>query len=336
MRAYRTFPSLLALTLFGLASRPAHAESTCSADSDCVKGWTCQVSGGVACASPACPPGEKCEPQPSDCVNQDFKSCQPGACRADSDCADGMVCYTHTETNCPPTACAQGQECASLPCEPKTESACVPRYVLPCTTASDCGAGFQCETAGEECACSGSAGGSADASDGGTPVPAPEQPSCICEPSKDLRCHAASVSCDKDSDCTTGWTCAVVASTSDCGSAPAPNPTPGSGAQGGATPQPDCLPSADLKQCVPPYYALVQGAKGVTHDSSGSPTLGTGEATSGNAGIPPAADSGKDDNGTSSAGCSVAVAHGSRAGSAVAVLGALGLFSALRRRRARR
>ncbi len=208
----------------------------------------------------------------------------------------------------------------------------MPRYLLPCTTASDCGSGFLCEPAGEECACSGSAGGSDQAGDGGTPVPPPAEPSCICEPSKDLRCNPATVSCAKDSDCTSGWTCAEVGSTSDCASSPAPNPSPDGGAQGGGSPPPDCRSSANIKQCVPPYYALIQGAKGVARDSAGSPTLAAGDASSSNGAVPPSSESGKDD-GTSSAGCSVA--HGSRTSSALAMLSVLGLFGVLRRRRAR-
>jgi len=331
MRAYVILSSLLALASLSFSSRPAHAQSTCRVDSDCVKGWTCQVSGGSACASPACPPGEKCEPQPSDCAPVEYKSCEPGPCRADSDCADGMVCYTHTETDCAPSACAAGQECPQPACEPKTESACVPRYVLPCATASDCGPGFQCASSGEQCACSGSAGGGSDASDGGTPVPLPPETSCTCEPSKELRCQAPTVNCTSDSECSTGWSCAVVASSSSCASAPEPNPAPGSGAAGGASPAPDCLPSADVKACVPPYYALIQGARGVSHDSAGSPTLGISEGTSN--GAVAAAPTDARAPTTSSAGCSVT--PGSRSGSALALLGAFGLLSALRRRRAR-
>jgi MYXO-CTERM domain-containing protein len=334
MRAYSTFPSLLALALFGLASRPAHAQSTCSSDSECVKGWTCQVSGGSSCGAAPCAPGEKCEQQPSDCANVEYKSCRPAGCSADSDCADGMVCYTHTETNCAPTACASGQECAAPVCEPKTESACVPRYVLPCATASDCGAGFSCESAGEQCTCSGSAGRGDDASDGGASQP-PEPPDCTCQPSTELRCRAAIVTCDEDSDCsTTGWRCAQVASGSDCASTPESDPNPGSGAQGSGAPPPDCRPSAPVKQCMPPYYDLVQGIEGGDReDSAGIPTLGGGDANSGNGAVPGSAESDKDDATSSAAGCSVA--HGSRAGSTVALLGVLGLFGALRRRRAR-
>src|SRR4051812_22417970 len=131
MRAHLTLASLLAVTLFGLAPRPAQAQSTCAADSDCVKGWTCQVSGGTACASPACPPGQKCEAQPTDCVNEQYKSCLPGPCLADSDCASGMVCYTYTDYNyCPPSpSCAPGQECPTPQCDGTSVSECVPRYL---------------------------------------------------------------------------------------------------------------------------------------------------------------------------------------------------------------
>jgi len=344
MRAHFTFASLLAFALCGLASRPAHAQSTCSADSDCVKGWTCQVSGSSGCTSPACAPGEKCDPLPSDCTSVEYKSCQPGACHVDSDCAVGMVCYTHTESDCAPNACASGQACPPPSCETRTESACVPRYVLPCTTASDCGAGFSCESAGEQCACSGSAGsagGSEAPSDGRTPLPDPvptPAEECVCEPSKELRCHAVSVDCGSDGDCPRDWSCAAVGATTDCASTPTPEPTPGGNAQGGSasgdgTPPPDCRPSQVIKQCVPPYYALVEGAHGVERDDAGGPQAGGDVASgSGNPAIPPSAESG-DGDATSSAGCSVA--YGSQTGSTLAVLGMLGLFGALRRRRAR-
>lgn len=323
MRAYVIFCSLLALSSLSLASRPAHAHGSCSADTDCVKGWTCQVSGGSACTSPACPPGEKCEAQPTDCTPVEYKSCQPGPCRADSDCASGMVCYTHTDTDCAPSACAAGQECPPPACEPKTESACVPRYVLPCSTATDCGPGFQCASSGEQCACSGSAP---------QPEPTPEEPSCICEPSHEMRCQAATVNCSADSDCTPGWTCAVISSTSDCVTSSEPVPTPGGDGQDGGKPVPECQPAVAVKACVPPYYELIQGGRGVSHDSAGSPTFGIGEGTS-NGAIPPTASDGSAPESTSSAGCSVK--PGSRSGSALALLGVFGLFSALRRRRAR-
>ena len=341
MRTYLTLHSLLALALFGLAARTAQAQSTCTADSDCVKGWACEVTGGGTCAARACPPGETCDPQPSDCVNVEYKSCVPGPCRADSDCADGMVCYTHTESDCPPIACAPGQECPVPDCAPRTESACVPRYVLPCAAASDCGSGFTCESAGDECACSGSAGGSDPGSDGGTPTPpTPPEESCTCTPSTDQRCRVVPVTCAADRDCAGGWTCVVVASSGDCTSPATPGSGgDGSGAQDAGAPEPSCRPSADVKQCMPPFYSIISGGRGFDSNSGSdkgeTPTVGTDGVASGNGGLgspaAPSAESGKDD-GTASAGCSVS--HGSRNGSAVALLGVLGVLGVLRRRRA--
>ena len=329
MRARLTVPCLFALALCGLAARPAYAESTCATSTDCAKGWTCEVTGGSACASPACAPGEKCD-EPSDCVPQEFKSCVPGPCTADSDCAADMVCYTHTESNCPPSACAPGQECPTPSCAPETRSACVPRYVLPCTKAADCGAGFGCE-ASEECTCSGSSGSSGSgegdsASAGGapTPTPVPEE-SCTCAPSEEKHCRIPHVQCATDGECTNGWTCAVVGATADCASAPPPEP----GSAAGAAPVPDCQPSATIKECVPPHYAEIGAVQGVTRDSAGSPTLGANEGTAG--GVPPKADSAGGDA-SSSAGCSVA--NGAPSNAAGALLVALGLALGLRRRRA--
>ena len=328
MRAHLTIPCLLALALLSLAPRAARAQSSCSTDTDCAKGWSCQVSGGSGCASPACPPGQACETQPIDCSTVEYKSCQPGPCHADSDCADGMVCYTYTESACPLGVCAAGQECPET-CVPKTASACVPRYVLPCATADDCGSGFQCEAQGESCTCSGSAPQGKDGSGGSAPV-APDEPTCTCEPASDLHCHASTVTCLADTDCSAGWTCMAVGSSSDCASSAAPNPVPGAGAPG-AAPAPDCGPSPDVKQCVPPYYALLQGARGVSHDAAGSPTWVAAEGSPSGA-IAPQADDGSNGDAVSSAGCSVT--RGAGNGSAWLFLGALGVFGVLRRRRA--
>lgn len=333
MRARLTLSGLLALALFGLSARSAHAaDIECSSNADCVKGWTCETSASNGCAAPTCAPGEKCD-EPIDCVSTEYKACVPAPCRADSECADGMVCYTHTESNCTAIPCAPGVDCPAPSCEPETRSACVPRYLLPCTKAADCGAGFRCE-ASEECTCSGGSGsngsGNGDsASDGSTPAPMPTptpEESCTCTPSKELHCAAPHVQCTADSECTNGWTCAAVGATTDCQSAPPVEP----GSSAGAAPVPDCQPSATIKECVPPYYAVAGTIQGVTRDSSGSPTLGASEGTAG--GTPPQANSGSD-AASSSGGCSVA--KGARSDAAGALLVALGLAFGLRRRRAR-
>jgi MYXO-CTERM domain-containing protein len=146
-----------------------------------------------------------------------------------------------------------------------------------------------------------------------------------------LRCHAAAVSCVADSDCTGDWTCAEIGATGGCAKSPAPEPNSNGGAQGGEIPPPDCQPSAIIKQCMPPYYELARGVNGVDRDYAGTPTSGT-DASSGSADVPPTAESGTDES-TANAGCSVG--HGSgTASTGLALLGALGLFGALRRRRA--
>ena len=352
MRTFSTLTSLLALSSLLVLPGLAHAEKTCTADTDCAKGWTCQVSGAVDCAVPACPPGEKCESQPADCGHAESKSCQPAACHADSDCAEGMVCYTFTSQSCSSSDCAEGRECPepASNCTSSTQSLCAPRYVLPCTTASDCGSGFRCEST-EQCSCSGSAGGSApspgtngsNASAGSASTPPPET-SCTCEPSKEKSCHTDPVTCAADSDCLAGWTCVAFVSNPPCASGGF-DPAPGAGAQGGATPTPtpDCPAPTETKQCAPPYYALVGDSRGIGHDSLGIPTSGSGtnEGASDGA-IPPTANNPGDKGSTaagdgdssSSAGCSVT--PGARTtGSTLALFGVLGLFSALRRRRAR-
>jgi len=349
MRAFSTLASLLAFSPLLLVPSLARAEKTCSADSDCAKGWTCHDSGAVECAVPTCPAGQKCDSQPADCGRSEYKTCQPAPCVADSDCAEGMVCYTFTSQSCSVSDCAPNQECPEpvSDCTTTTQSACAPRYALPCTTASDCGAGFRCEST-EQCSCSGSGsapspgGNGSGASAGSASIPPPE-PSCTCEDSKEKSCHTDPVTCAADSDCLSGWTCATFVSSAPCASG-APDSDPGAGARGGAgpTPTPDCPPPTETKQCVPPYYSLIGGdTRGISHDSLGIPTSGSdtrGEASDG-AITPPtnnADDKGSasDADSTSSAGCSVT--PGARStGSALALFGVLGLFSALRRRRAR-
>jgi len=90
---------------------------------------------------------------------------------------------------------------------------------------------------------------------------------------------------------------------------------------------------------VPPYYALVGGINGVERgasDSGSTPTQGGG-VSAGDAqdvaAIPPTAHESANDADTSTAGgCSMA--RGAGSGSTLVLFGALGLLSALRRRRA--
>ncbi len=159
--------ALLATGAVLLTSGRARA-TTCSADTDCQHGFTCQVTGMSACASSPCAPGQTCPPPPP-CTPTEYKECEPGPCTVDTDCADGMVCDSQDVSNCtepaPLPSCPPDQKCP-VPdpvCTTTTVKQCVPRYMLPCTADADCGAGFTC-VPDQECGCSGGGGfGVADA-----------------------------------------------------------------------------------------------------------------------------------------------------------------------------
>jgi Cys-rich repeat protein len=150
--------TLFALGALGVARTAGADPTSCAADSDCTKGFTCQVVGATACAGTACavPPAgadaEACPPPPV-CDPTVIKGCMPGPCTTDSDCATGMVCYADTYTSCPPPEpvpiCPKNADCAAPAidagvCTTTTMNSCVPRYDLPCKVASDCGDGFTC------------------------------------------------------------------------------------------------------------------------------------------------------------------------------------------------
>jgi hypothetical protein len=132
----------------------------CAQDSECGKGFSCQVTAAGTCPAIACAPGEKCM-QPS-CDPVVYRECRPAQCSTDTDCADGMVCYAGPVT-CGGTIavapCPPDQTCPEVkPTCPEPTRMCTPRYVLPCQQASDCGAaGWACKAV-QECSCSGSAG----------------------------------------------------------------------------------------------------------------------------------------------------------------------------------
>ncbi|HEY3667190.1 MAG TPA: hypothetical protein VGL19_14370, partial [Polyangiaceae bacterium] len=136
---------IAAFGLFGLSAlsaRSAFADSTCATDADCVKGWACQVTSSGGCGY-ACASGQDCPPPPDCTPPPDLKSCVPGPCKADSDCAAGMICYQSSVTSCDPVPpCAPGSDCPTPACTTTTQSACIPRYDAPCKADADCGAGF--------------------------------------------------------------------------------------------------------------------------------------------------------------------------------------------------
>ncbi len=364
MRNHQILSSLAGVVLFGLATFSASAAradaSTCQIDSDCGKGWSCQVTGGTACASgPACPPGAPCEAPPP-CANQVLKSCVPANCNSDADCADGMVCFSYP-TPCPAVSCPAGAECFQPVCDPGP-SQCTPKYNLPCAADADCGAGFTCAF-GQECTGGTSSGSAGSAGGGAPPPPVPT----ICTTSTIGSCQLTPVSCMNNTDCQSGWSCINVAPGYGCavaGSAPGASGgasggaipaggsaglagSAGSGAYGGDISIECPPPPAPVMQCVPPSYSsgVGYGSGGAssgtttTSGSAGTTATGSGGATAqaGAASTPtaPGANSGPGTAGSAgpvtSKSCAVA-APGAAGNGAFALL-ALGLVGFLRRRR---
>src|SRR5262249_35719598 len=151
MYAPRFLPTTLSLLASGavaLFAGAAHAGQSCTVDTDCEHGFTCQTNGISACPAIACAPNTDC-PQPF--CPPPSKECVPGPCNAHSDCADGMVCYQSEQkscTNATAPACPPNADCPALPpppppeCTVTTTRSCVPRYLLPCTNDAGCGEGF--------------------------------------------------------------------------------------------------------------------------------------------------------------------------------------------------
>jgi hypothetical protein len=353
---------------FGVSAL-AHAEGPCG-DQTCPKNWECRqatATDGVACA-----PGQECaEPTATT-----FDYCEPLPCSSDADCAADMVCYSETRQICSdPPPCEKDADCAApadSACTPETRSACVPRYLPPCETASDCGVGFTCEE--PTCGCtSGSAGsgggsapsaGSSDGSAGSDPVP-PDPPgdAGAAEPAEGSAGRPAPGAEDggaptppdevAPSDCTcppaTEKTCRLTltacSTASDCpaGFTCETNPETSCSASSDGTTHCDTPNPARI--CAPPYTALVGSAGGGRgEDASGTPThagdppKSDGTANSGSNGATADPDAETVTHESSSDGCSVARAPRPDTGAfglaALAACGALGALG-LRRKRAR-
>ncbi|HLK36868.1 MAG TPA: MYXO-CTERM sorting domain-containing protein [Polyangiaceae bacterium] len=342
------FTSAAALTLSGVAQ----AATTCAQDSDCGHGFTCQVSGGTACPAIACAPNENCPP--IDCTPTITKECAPGACATDADCATGMVCYAQTATACPSSppsaACDPSGPCPTPApfdagaCTTTTTRSCVPRYLLPCTQSTDCGAGFTCMP-DESCGCSGSAtvvgahttGSPSAAPDASPPPPVPAEdagaPTCTCAPTGTSRCVVNTVTCTTNADCPAMWTCVQPPSPLvTCGGAGVGAPSSDDGGPA-VDPCSGAAPAPQPSMCQPPYYDT-PGSFSDTGNASapGAPQAATG---SGNESAPAAgarpAPSSKND---SSGGCTVA--RGPTGTGAALGLGLMALLAIARRRAPRR
>lgn len=302
----------------------------CTTDADCPDRFSCEVVGQTGCATKACPEGQKC-PEPEACEPSDIKQCRSPACTKDADCPKDMVCFAQTSTECMTTpSCKPNEPCdASAPpdCKDVTTRSCVPRYVPPCTAASDCGDGFAC-VEGMQCGCS---GGGATSRDGG--MTTAQDASCTCAPTGESNCELQRMTCRRAAECPDGWSCEDDPNRAACHSAGGSGAS--SGSAGAATASADagsvtgCDDAGTEKVCLPPYYAFARGGLG---KGDGTSEQGT------NGGAPHASDAGSPGTNThtsakhDSGGCTVSA---SRAPSQIWPL-ALALVVVARRKRARR
>ncbi len=312
---------LLSPLIFAPLLSSAHAAGlgeTCAVAADCDKGLACDTIGGTACA---CPAGEEC-----DCPAEptEVKACMPAPCTSNDDCGTDLICISF-EVPCatPAMDCAPGSECPPPPeCTPTTQSACGPRWALPCEEAADCGEGFNCEPV-EVCECTGGSsdpgsptdpnspptpdggdsGSSGSGSSGSGDAPPPED-NCTCQPSDEKACRMIDVACQDDSGCPEGWSCVMVAVT-------APACPEGQSC--------DAMPPANTSgTCAPQGWGLSASSE----DSSGGVDLSNGSAET----ATPTASTPTDDVATSGGGCQ---------GGGLSLFGgwALGVLTLLRRRR---
>jgi hypothetical protein len=347
----RTLWMAAALTASFFVSSTAFADVTCG-DKTCPLGFTCESYESGACPAIATADGGDVA-----CKSSTSYQCIPGPCGVDSDCADGMVCHASTTSVCSGTKAApcdpNAADCTVVAtptptsCTSTTTQQCVPRYSLPCQTATDCGPGFTCEE-GQSCGCSGSAGsvgiatpGTAAAApvaaDGGaastrpttggtssggstgaavTDIAVPSPPDCTCSPSGTFACKLQTIACNADADCPTGFSCVD---------------NPGGTCSASSDGTTSCTPADPAKLCQPPYADLAGGvaknaSEGGDLSATATPTANVGP----NGG---AVDQGTGDPGSvSGSGCALIASPTGPVSKWFSLLLAVGLAFGMRRR----
>lgn len=306
----------------------AAARAATCGDQTCPKNWECRSepapTPGIACA-----PGADCAvPEPTT-----VEYCAPLPCSSNADCASDMVCYSETHTECDdPPPCAKDADCAApadVACTSVTQSACVPRYVPPCGTDSDCGVGFTCE-AQQDCSCGGSTGsagggptpssgsgsgsssGSAGSSgspaapsDGGAADPLPAEDGGAAPPDTKMAPDAGAPPANEpppECVCTPSKTkaCKLVEvgcnAASDCPAGFTCEDNPSGSCWASSDGSSGCDVPDPAKICAPPYTDLVNGA-GRAEDGGGELGVPTGSTGTG-APEPPKGGSGDGNSGT--------------------------------------
>jgi MYXO-CTERM domain-containing protein len=170
----------------------------CESDADCGESEACAEYPSFDCGTsptPDCAPGEECpEPPPEeDCVETSEAYCVPAflaPCEADADCGAGFTCVQGEICSCSGGGGSGGvPEPLPVPeegggqkdgeddciCEPSGDFYCelIP---VPCETAADCEAGFECLSYGSsDVPCT-------STPDGGTDCPEPTASESYCVP----------------------------------------------------------------------------------------------------------------------------------------------------------
>jgi hypothetical protein len=258
-RFFRVCFATLATLVASTTAQAQTVSTSCTTDTDCSHGFTCQAAGATLCPVVECAAADPNCVQPV-CDPQIIRECQPGSCTTDSDCAAGMVCYAESAVSCPVApdpVCADGkcvQPDVDAACTTVTAMSCVPQYDVPCHVDSDCGPGFTCvPDTTSECSGGGSAGsGSVGSSppsvgeDGGAPTS-----TCTTTTLSTSSCQLNTIPCTTVSDCPSStWTCEATAVSNIACAEPAIGPDGGS-AFGGCEPGPPAS-----MQCSPPYANL--------------------------------------------------------------------------------
>ena len=310
--------------LFGSVS--ARADTLCTQDSDCAKGFTCQtVQGGCSLTPPAtaCEPGVECDAAaaaPPDCTGTGERLCEPGPCTTDADCASGMACHATSTESCGTPGCAdpsQGCSTAVTCTTVNGPSMCVPKYELPCTVDADCGDHFTC-TPNMGGVCEGSVSG-----DGAAPTIV-----CTTTPTGTSSCVPNTIDCKVDGDCPATWTCSGSSggALGDCASG-------GESVDGAVTTTP-CTPNPapTPTYCIPPSYggSFASSSHG-SSDGSGASGSNQGAAPTSGQSSPTTPQSTGTEGGASGGGCGVG---GSPGGGAIWLCAAAMALGLARRRRA--
>jgi hypothetical protein len=283
--------AMLAMPL--IISNIAAADEACG-ETTCPTGFTCVSRESSACKDEETAAGSTvtCEAPTT------YYQCEPAPCSVDTDCGEGMVCYSYTSSQCSgaksPTCDPAAPDCSTVvtPAEPTctttTEQRCIPRYMLPCSTASDCGPGFTCEeTIVGQCSGSGGSTGTAVSSDGvavnvdgsggassttteatgGSSTDTATDPSVSCtnEPTGEFACKLQIIACATAADCPSGFTCVE---------------NPEGVCTSSSTGEESCTVADPPLVCMPPYADLV-GRSASESDSSGQASSTGGDSVLG-------------------------------------------------------